>query len=256
MKNLFTNIIIAIVCFTLGYVLYPSINDTKIESVSTNETSENKNLIDDSATEEVQKTVSELSNEKIITNSPEQLASIIEDTEINNVNTNHQVSTEIKDKVTVTDEAHIVVQEELEEWSVIHKEQINELISAHMSSETAEHMKMQILKDNEFLSQPPINQDPIEDENWAYNMEQQLKVLISQHELSDAFELLNLSCKQLMCDILGVEKEGNTWFKVYISLLQTAPNAEFPNGNNAPKSVQYMEGDVSVVYSQIKFKSS
>lgn len=125
-----------------------------------------------------------------------------------------------------------------------------------MSHETAEHMKLQISKDNEFLSQPPINQDPIEDENWAYNMEQQLKVLISQHELSDSFELLNLSCKQLMCDILGVEKDGNTWFKLYISILQAAPNAEFPDDNNATKSVQYMEGDIAVVYSQIKFKSS
>jgi len=254
MKNLFTNIIIAIVCFTLGYVFYPTINGTKIEPILTNKISTDENIKDDSATAKVQRTVSELNNEKTISNNSEQLTSVVDDFEVDIVNTSTQVSSVKKDKVI--DEAVIFVQKELEEWSVVHKEQINELISAHMSSETAEHMKLQISKDNEFLSQPPINQDPIEDENWAYNMEQQLKVLISQHELSESFELLNLSCKQLMCDILGVEKDGNTWFKLYISLLQTTLNAEFPDGNNDPKSVKYMEGDVAVVYSQIRFKSS
>jgi len=254
MKNLFTNIIIAIVCFTLGYVLYPSINETSINPILTDKTSQDEKIENDSETVKEQKSVAELINDKTITNTPEQLVSIVEDVEVDKVNTNPHLSSDIKDKVK--DEDVIVLQKELEEWSVVHKDQINELVSAHMSNKTAEHMKLQISKDNEFLSQPPINQDPIEDENWAYNMEQQLKVLISQHELSHSFELLNLSCKQLLCDILGVEKDGNTWFKLYINLLQTAPNAEFPDGNNDPIFVTYLEGDVAVVYSQIRFKSN
>jgi hypothetical protein len=254
MKNLITNIIIAIVCFTLGYMFYPSINETNINPILTNEKNSDENIQSNSETVKQQKIVTESINDRTITNTPEQLANIVEETEVDEINTTPQVSSEIKDKAK--DEGNIVFQTELEEWSAVHKEQINELISAHMSGETAEHMKLQILKDNEFLSKPPINQDPIEDENWAYNMEQQLKLLISQHELSDSFELLNLSCKQLLCDILGVEKDGNTWFKLYINLLQTAPNAEFPDGNNDPKSVQYMEGDIAVIYSQIRFKSS
>lgn len=254
MKNLFINIIIAIVCFTLGYVFYPSINEINVNPILTNETSPDKNIQNKSENVKQQKIISKLTNDNTINNTPEQMASIVEDIEVGEVSTSPQINNVIKNKVT--DEVTTLVQNELKEWSVNHKDQINKLISSHMTSESAEHMQFQISKNNEFLSQPPINQDPIEDENWAYNMEQQLTVLISQHELSDSFELLNLSCKQLLCDILGVEKDGNTWFKVYISLLQTAPGAEFPDGNNDPKSVQYMEGDVAIVYSQIRFTNS
>lgn len=254
MKNLFTNIIIAIVSFTLGYMFYPSIKETNVNPILTNEISPDENIQNNSETSKQLKIASELINDKTITNTPEQSASIVEDIEVDEVNVSPQVTSVKKDKVT--DEAIIVVQKELEEWSAVHKEQINELVSAHLSNETAEHMKLQISKDNDFLSQPPIKQDPIEDDNWAYNMEQQLKVLIYQHELSESFELLNLSCKQLMCDILGVEKENRAWFKLYVNLLQNAPNIEMPDGNNDPKSVVYRENDVAVVYSQFRFKSS
>jgi len=252
MKNLFINAIVAIVCFTLGYGFYPSINDTEIVTALSDKVDiEN----DDTAVVKAQELVptikvnSDLSNDLVTSANAKE-----ENVALDEVNIDEEVNPVVKEQIT--DETVIVAQKELEEWSVAHKDQINELVTAHMTSENAEHMKLQISKDNEFLTQPPIKQDPIEDDNWAYNMEQQLKLLISQHELSDKFQLLNLSCKQLMCDIFGVEKEGNTWFKLYVSLLQNAPKVEFPDGNNDPKSVVYMENNVAVVYSQIRFKSS
>ncbi|MFT5529084.1 MAG: hypothetical protein ACI9C0_000753 [Alteromonadaceae bacterium] len=255
MKNLFINTIIAIVCFTLGYTFYPTINETKVESTLTNKINNENNVKEDTTVVKAQKTVPTIKSDSGISKNLEITASTKEESlELDKVNVGEQVNPAIKEKIT--DETVILVQKELEEWSVVHKDQINELVTAHMSSENAEHMKLQISKDNEFLTKPPIKQDPIEDDNWAYNMEQQLKLLISQHELSDKFQLLNLSCKQLMCDIFGVEKEGNSWFKLYVSLLQNAPNVEFPDGSNDPKSVVYMENDVAVVYSQIRFKSS
>ena len=117
-------------------------------------------------------------------------------------------------------------------------------------------MKSRIFEDNDFLTEPTIKQDPEDDMNWAYNMEEQLKLIISQHELSDSFELVNLTCKQLMCDIFGVEKTSNTWIKLYVSLLQNAPNIELPNGQNDPKSVVYMEDGVAVVYAQLRFNNN
>ncbi|WP_206486532.1 hypothetical protein [Thalassotalea sp. G2M2-11] len=255
MKNMTINILIAIVCFTSGYALYPTINDTEFEPTLTNDVKSENSTTKDIAVVSVPN-VSQKSN---INSGNSTLAELPASTKEKNVeldiaNENEQFDTVVEDKIT--DETVIVVQKELEEWSIVHKDHINELVTAHMSSENAEHMKLQISKDNEFLTQPPIKQDPIEDDNWAYNMEQQLKLLISQHELSDKFQLLNLSCKQLMCDIFGVEKESNIWFKLYVSLLQNAPKVEFPDGNNDPKSVIYMENDVAVVYSQIRFKSS
>ncbi len=252
MRNLIINIIIAIVCFTSGYALYPSINDAEFETTLTNEVTDENNGIEDIVVVKATKTPLEL---KTNSNPTGLSASAKEkNVELDKANEDEQIDTVVKEKIT--DETVTVVQKELEEWSTVHKEHINELVTAHMSSVSAEHMKLQISKDNEFLTQPPIKQDPIEDGNWSYNMEQQLKLLISQHELSDKFQLLNLSCKQLMCDIFGVEKEGNSWFKLYVSLLQNAPNVDFPDGNNDPKSVVYMENDVAVVYSQIRFKSS
>ncbi|MCJ8295636.1 MAG: hypothetical protein MJK15_14625 [Colwellia sp.] len=253
MKNLFINTMIAIVCFTLGYVSYPSINN--LEAKSMNHINADNNIKDDSTAIEVKTSLPTMKNDTVIKNNFELTANTNKESEkLDEINIGKQVDPILKEQLT--DETVIVVQKELEEWSVSHTERINDLVTAHMSSENAEHMKTQISKDNDFLTQPPIKQDPIEDENWAYNMEQQLKLLIAQHELSDKFQLLNLSCKQLMCDIFGIEKEGNTWFKLYISLLQNAPMVDFPDGSNDPKSVIYMENDLAVVYSQIRFKSS
>jgi hypothetical protein len=222
MKNLFINTIVAIICFTLGYVFYPTINESNAEATFTN------NVDNDNAIESYSKVVKEQEIVQIIKadsisedNSKQSIIAKEESVVLDKVDVDNQVTPIAKEKTI--DETVLFDQKELEEWSVVHKEQINELVTAHMSSENAEHMKSQISKDNDFLSQPSIKQDAIEDENWAYNMEQQLKIFISQHELSENFELLNLSCKQLMCDVFGVEKESNTWFPIYVSLLQNAP---------------------------------
>ena len=47
MKNLITHIIIAIVCFTSGYVLYPSINDTEFKAILTSNAKDENNLKED-----------------------------------------------------------------------------------------------------------------------------------------------------------------------------------------------------------------
>ena len=255
MKNLLINTIVAIVCFTLGYTLYPSINDTKFETTLTNKVNTHNSGREDKSVVKLPKLAPKIKTNSGNSNPPELSESTQEkNIEINKANEDEQVN--LLEKEEIIDETVLVLQKELEEWSVEHKDRINELVTSIMSSESSEHMKSQISQENDFLSEPSIEQDAAEDDNWAYNMEQHLKVLIAQHELSDKFELVNLSCKQLMCDILGIEKEGGSWCKLYISLLQNAPMAEFPNGNDDPKSVVYMEGDVAVVYDQIRFKSS
>jgi exonuclease VII large subunit len=145
---------------------------------------------------------------------------------------------------------------ELNSWAKSHKAVINELVSAYMPAESAEHMKENIARSNTFMTQPEIMQDQYDDQTWSYNMEAQLTSLIENHELSTGFELLNVACKQLMCDVLGIEKEDKVWFKMFISLLQSAPNAVFPNGNNDGKSLSYLNNDEAIVYSQIKFKKA
>lgn len=105
MKNLFTNIIIALVFFTFGYMIYSSINKTNFEPIVTNKVGPDENINNDLKTLTEQKTVSELVNDKAIINPPEQSENIVEDIEIDHVN---------KDQV--------VDETELEEWSVAHKD--------------------------------------------------------------------------------------------------------------------------------------
>ena len=59
-----------------------------------------------------------------------------------------------------------------------------------------------------------------------------------------------------MCDILGVDSEGNTWFKIYISLLNNATNVDFVDRDASTKSISFLEGNANIVYSQIRFKNS
>lgn len=258
MKNITTNVVIALVGFALGYALYPSINNSEIKSTRSVNLESSKKVENDAklSEKEIEKVIettastSEKVTSKILNlkeKAEEQL------TQIDNASVTKKVGQVQKEQVT---EETVIVQKELIEWTTQHTEQINDLVSAHMSAETADHMKLQILKDNKFLTQTEIKQDPIEDQNWAFNMEQELRLLISQHELSEHFELLKLSCKQLTCDILGIEKVSDSWFKLYISLLYTAANVDLSDDKDAPKSVVYLEGDVRIVYSQIIFKGS
>lgn len=92
MKSLFTNIIIAIVCFTLGYMFYPTINETKVEPMLTGKTSANEHVKDDSATVKVEAPVSALTNEKSVKNSPEPLAIVVENIVIDKETTSSHVN--------------------------------------------------------------------------------------------------------------------------------------------------------------------
>ena len=88
-------------------------------------------------------------------------------------------------------------------------------------------------------------------------MTQELRQFIENHKNAANFELLNVSCKQLMYDILGKDIGGNTWFKIYIHALTQIPNAEFPSSETeSPMSLTYLDGNDNIVYAQVKFKPS
>lgn len=254
MKGLLIKSIIAVVFFVLGYVFYPTINSVQNEGAIESEIKA-QSLIKNDAKRDVLQTFEPLASNKLPTVKKVQVPEAKNaKVEINLLTIEEQTtSLNVQEELEEIDETGVSIQEELVQWSAEHKKQIEQLIEANMQNESAEHMKAQISNGNDFLSKPPIMQDLIEDELWAYNMEQQLRLLIAQHELSYGFNLLNLSCRQLMCDIFGIEKESNTWIKLYFSLLQNAPNAEFPDANSGLKSIQYMQNDTS---SQIRFKSN
>ncbi|MCH2056041.1 MAG: hypothetical protein MK214_05400 [Thalassotalea sp.] len=145
----------------------------------------------------------------------------------------------------------------LNEWATEHRSKLQELITANSSSELSSHMFAKIQEGNDFVTQPELKQDVIDDDVWAYNMTQELRQFIENHKHAANFELLNVSCKQLMCDILGKDIGGNTWFKIYIDALTQIPNAEFPSSETeSPMSLTYLDGNDNIVYAQVKFKPS
>lgn len=145
---------------------------------------------------------------------------------------------------------------ELATWAEQHKNKINDLITAHAPDAVAEHMVKKVSEDNDFLSAPELKQDLEQDENWAYNTEQELKTYINNHQFAEQFQLLNLSCKQLTCDILGIEKAPQAWLQIFFSMFSNINNLLPPDETKPTRSVSYMNGDnTSTIYYQLQFKS-
>ncbi|MCB5228067.1 MAG: hypothetical protein NWQ54_25780 [Paraglaciecola sp.] len=254
MQKIFINSAIGILCFVLGYVAYPIINNT--ETVMTVSNNNNVNTSNKAAIsiEKPRETMSTINPHLTAAANNQQTAELTELTAIVDADVDDISHGRAIFNNGVTAEEVLGFEQALEDWSTEHKNHLNDLIDAYMSNQrSAEGMKSQIAKDNDFLQKPKIKQDPVEDANWAYTMEQQVRMLIAQHELSASFNVINVSCKQLVCDILGAEKTANTWFNLYISLLQSLPNADFADDNGA-KSVVYLENNNTMVYFQIKFK--
>lgn len=143
---------------------------------------------------------------------------------------------------------------ELNDWSALHKETIEQIISENVPTTLADAMTEMIAIDNNFLYNPEVLQDTQSDENWAFIMEQDLRSLINQNPESASFTLLGLTCKQLTCEILGVENTSGAWRNIYFSLLQTVPSIQLPNGNGGERNVNFSEDNISYIYYQLKFK--
>ena len=163
------------------------------------------------------------------------------------------------ESMSITEQATQLTEDELllSDWASEHRSKVSELIEAHASPQLSGHMVEKMKEANSFVTQPELKQPLAEDEGWAFNMEQELRQFIASHETAESFELLNLSCKQLVCDILGRDSGGHSWQKLYIAILTKVPTVELPNPNiNPPKMLNYLDGDIAMIYAQIRFKPS
>lgn len=141
----------------------------------------------------------------------------------------------------------------LNHWTKLHKEKLFETITANVPDELAGAMKNIISEDNDFLNNPELLQAPHKDENWAYITEQDVRNLIIQNPLSTNFNLLKLTCKQLICEVLGSESITGIWRKIYWSLLQTLPTLKKPDSSNTRDSITFSDEGMSYIYFKLKF---
>ena len=146
---------------------------------------------------------------------------------------------------------------ELRAWANNHKAELNELINTHLPNHIAQNMIDMIGQNNAFLTQPAVKQDPAIDANWAVSTEEELRSYIENHPESSHFDLISVSCKQLKCDVLGIEKEAQAWIKIFFSMFKNLPNVNPPDSSGDTNSFSFLNGDdTTSVYYQLKFKPS
>lgn len=170
-------------------------------------------------------------------------------------NRQHKNSANIEKKTSLPRGAIVQAdQQTLANWSKVHTEKLKQTITDNMPTMLAEFMLPEILKDNNFINNNTLKQSMSDDEIWAYNMELDLRHAITRHSASSGFNLLQVTCKQLACEIVGIDTVGDAWNKIYINILRTVPTIVLPDINTKPKSILFKENNLIYVYTVINFK--
>ncbi len=256
MKIIIAIVFTAMLSLFIGYKIYPLVN--------ANSSSVQSNSLPDKISE---------SNEIISNDEKQSLQNISQSTEITaeaskpdypevstvksrDITGNYNVINEatVQTSYNEVEEAIPLDEQELQQWSLEHTERLLEQIDAISPDFVAEEMKKTITKKNDFLNNPVIQQDPTEDSNWVFAMEQYLTDFISTHELGDDFEIYNLTCKQLRCGIFGLEKNESSWRKIFMDILQNTPNIVIPVGKDNMIHTSFHVDTTSYVYLQLEFK--
>lgn len=143
-------------------------------------------------------------------------------------------------------------QQALMAWAAQHKNDVNDIIDAYFPASLRDLMKKNINDNNHFLNTPEIEQAPDDDDNWAFVMEQKIRYLINDHELSNNVELLSVTCKQLVCELMGIDRGGKSWRRVFFSMFDVLPIRQ--RREYRPKYASLLAESDRYIYSQIFFE--
>lgn len=252
MKSIISNIAIAVLAFFAGYLAYPSLNKVKApEKYEPSALTQKQNTH-----QAIGHTPDKVANKSRVTE-PADVTKLTKATE-SDVNAEQKTDPiALIDDIPVNTAAESATKEqkdELIQWAAQHKADLNELITTHVPGHIAENMFNKIAENNDFLAEPKMKQAPELDANWAYNTEQELTNYINNHSEAKHFDLISVSCKQLKCDVLGIEKEAQAWLKIFFSMFKNIPSVNPPDSSGDTKSLSYLNGDeTSSIYYQLKF---
>ena len=226
MKN--NSIILALACTFLAYLAYPFFSTQQTDEAALI-TSNDANMLNNVAA--------------VITNDELEPATPIDDDE-----------TFYDSKQQAIDEDKINIQE-LQDWTTSHKSSIFKIINKSLPPSLIAKFKKIIPEHNDFLESPTLNQDPFTDKFWAYDMEFTLRDLIVQHELSYDFEILSITCKQLICEVIGIDKTALVWRKIHQSLITNYQVVDLLERADTRKIALAENGQIHIYY-QYKFKQN
>ncbi|GLX80256.1 hypothetical protein tinsulaeT_35960 [Thalassotalea insulae] len=250
MKSYLKGGIIVLVSSALGYQLYPILNDTKQDISQFNNSEQSKNSEHSQVSNLGTPDTLIIQESKALSNT-RKMSDESETMTTQKIEHTTKLSNDISEDYSIE---KTYAKEELKQWSIEHKEKLNQIIDDNMPVSISSVMKSSIGNNNQMLNDPSLQQDHIEDDNWTYLMEQDMRAYITQHELAAGFELLNISCKQLICDVIGIEREANVWFQIYRGFY-SFPNILFPKDGNRPLNIVRMDNGIPYIYAQIMFKA-
>ncbi|WP_371189260.1 hypothetical protein [Thalassotalea maritima] len=250
MKSYLKGAVIVFVSAVLGYQLYPILNDTTQDIGLVNH-SEHSNIVEPSQESDLETIEPSIVQESKALSNPPNMPGESATITLQNVDDTTTPSNDISEDASIE---NTYAQEELKQWSIEHKEKLDQIIDDNMPESIASMMKSAIGNNNHMLNEASLRQDDIDDANWSYLMEQDIRAYITQNELAAGFELLNISCKQLICDVIGIEREAPAWFQIYKGFY-SFPNILFPTDGNRPLNIQRMDNGIPYIYAQIMFKA-
>jgi hypothetical protein len=236
----------------LGYVAYPIINSSQREQSS------DDNFM--SVIEEPKTTLD--SRDSILQNKSQENLNIepLDTKETNLFNQDELTSSGSLEEITQSNNFEVrmseedkIIAQELNDWAESHKKILYDLIESKLPEKAASNLKKLILIQNQSIEPRTVYQDAVLDEAWAYQMEQTLNDLIMQYEPSYGTEIVNITCKQLICEVLGINHAEPT-----LLVLQTTIR-NHPLLINILDSVQTrmsstIENNRFYVYFQLTFK--
>jgi len=164
-------------------------------------------------------------------------------------------SIQTQDIVTESDQDYVSADQiELNEWTDSHKKELFKILDEKIPSDFLEGLKTAILKDNDFINSPTVRQDPAIDSDWGIMMEYQLRDVIERHPSIAGFEIFSISCKQLTCEILGVENEPYSWMPIMNSFFKD-PTISKTLDPPSIKGTSYPRDKLNYWYIRLGFKA-
>ena len=240
-----------IIGFILGFTLKSILTDDKVSNMSVVVDKEQQQQVNETTPVNNVKPIQPSVNSRLA-HDDEQLVLLDDDVALDiTVNESHLSNAYKPNYLAKNSDEQLA----LLDWSSKHRNNLAQVIDESLPTNVANVMKLVVFKDNMMLDQALAQQEQDVDEAWAYITEQQVRDHIFQHELAHGIDLLSVTCKQLMCDILGVEREAHAWFEIYKSLY-ALPNIRYPDNEYQPTNVQRVENGIAYVYAQLMFNAA
>lgn len=141
---------------------------------------------------------------------------------------------------------------DLKVWRFNYKEYLFLLLDRYVTYPTSENMKKAIMKENQMFKSHKLRQNPTADFHWAQQTEAAIYYYLEHHENGPGFELLSVQCKQLVCDIVGIEIESEAWKKIYRGFY-VFPNIRYPRKDYQMTNVYRKSVGSTYIYAQVFF---